>query len=100
LQEALSIRNVEFIADNSANVTIHNSSHDDTWIISASVNDIPAILEPNKQPNAIVHSDTSAIFRITLQNQTHFNTGEMYQFQLLTAKGNQWSINATYNPIT
>jgi hypothetical protein len=98
--EALSIRNVEFIADDSANVTVQNSSNDDTWIISASVNDTPAILEPNKQPNAIVQSDTTAIFRITLQNQTHFNTGEIYQFKLLTTKGNQWFLNATYNPTT
>jgi hypothetical protein len=98
--ETLSIRNVEFIADNSANVTVHNSSHDDTWIISASVNGIPATLEPNKQPTSTIHKDTSAIFRITLQNQTHFSASEIYQFKLLTAKGNQWSFNATYNPIT
>ena len=94
--EALSIRTVEFITDNSANVTVHNSYHDDAWIVSASVNGIPAILEPNKQPNAIVHGDTSAIFRITLQNQTHFNAGEMCEFKLLTGRGNSWSFNATY----
>jgi hypothetical protein len=96
--EVLSMRNFEFIADNSANFTIQNSGHGDAWIMLASVNGIPVILEPNKQLTATVNSDTSAIFRITLQNQTHFSADETYQFKLVTARGTQFFYNATYNP--
>jgi hypothetical protein len=101
--ELLETRNCEFISDDSVTFTILNVGRKDVTIYSAYINGETATLEPNVSSKdgyraCTIPKDTSANFTVTLQDQTHFNSSETYEFKLFTQKGTMISNNATYNP--
>jgi hypothetical protein len=100
--EELVIRNCESTSDDSVTFTILNVGRDSSTIVFAYINGETATLEPNVSRDGYnactIHKDTSANFTVTLQDQTHFNSSETYEFKLITAKGTIISNNATHNP--
>jgi hypothetical protein len=96
--EQLSIRNIEFISNNSANVTIHNSATHNATIMEASVNGTIVTLKPCKEPTGTIQQSTSANFLVTLQNQTLFRSDETYKFELISERGTTLRNVVIYSP--
>ena len=101
--EQFMIKKVEFLSDNSANVTIKNTAGASNpyciiTFIYASVDGKNATLTPFGSPGGALKPGESASFTFSLQSNNNFVSGHEYEFVVHTARGTMAQYAATYNP--
>ena len=98
------IRNVEFVSNNSAIVTVQNTGGDSqvyqVVFVSAKINGINASIVQSGFPAGVPNGGATANFKVTLCNENHFLPENTYKFQLRTLKGTVADYQTTYHKTT
>ena len=91
------ITNVEFISSSAAIVTVHNSGKTNVNVVSATVNGSATVLGPSEKPANTILKDGSTNYVVILNGENKFDSGDQYQFRLITPYGTNlpYSITCT-----
>ena len=81
-------------------VTVHNSGKTNVNVVSATVNGSTTVLGPSEKPANTIPKDRSTNYVVILKGENKFDSGDQYQFRLITPYGTNLPYTITYNPIS